>query len=152
MIIDLIKLRSRGKESEDFTFTYTPEDNLSDLPDAVFTAPVTVEAHVEVYPDEVYINGSVRFEVSASCSRCLKPTVFCKVVEFDERFLPLSRANEADDCNVYYKNERIDLTGFVKELIVLNMPLTVLCDENCKGLCPVCGQDLNNGDCGHRSE
>lgn len=149
MIIDVFKLRTKGKDEESFTLSYTPDKSLLTVLDAAFSKPAEVKTLVEVYPDEVYCSGTVTYQVTSPCSRCLTPTVVTRTVEFDERFLPESRKDEEDDEALIYKRDKIDLTKFIDELIMTDMPYTFLCKDDCKGLCPVCGQDLNEKDCGH---
>jgi uncharacterized protein len=48
---------------------------------------------------------------------------------------------------MYFKGEEINLHQGIQEQVVMAFPLQPLCDENCKGLCPQCGSDLNRGDC-----
>lgn len=55
-----------------------------------------------------------------------------------------------EDTNIHYLSpdqDKIDLSEDVKELTLLALPMKHLCDENCKGLCPKCGKDLNEGPC-----
>ncbi len=152
MIIDVSKLRLKGKDEESFTFSYLPNQSLLSIPSAEFSAPATIDALVEVYPDEVYVSGTLTYEITAPCSRCLKVSKVTKAVKFDERFLPDNRAEEEEDSALVYSRDKIDLTPFINELILTDLPLSLLCKEDCKGLCPVCGQDLNTGDCGHHIE
>jgi uncharacterized protein len=46
----------------------------------------------------------------------------------------------------------IDLTPIIRDYAVLDIPISQVCKPDCKGLCPVCGANLNEGDCGHRQE
>jgi uncharacterized protein len=48
-----------------------------------------------------------------------------------------------------FDGKTIDLDPIVREQVLLALPVTVLCRDDCKGLCPTCGQDLNERDCGH---
>jgi uncharacterized protein len=48
-----------------------------------------------------------------------------------------------------FDGKTIDLDPIVREQVLLALPVSVLCREDCKGLCSVCGQDLNESDCGH---
>jgi uncharacterized protein len=63
---------------------------------------------------------------------------------------------ETDQSDLYIGNysvdETIDVGTVIREDIVLNRPMQVLCEPNCEGLCPECGQNLNEGDCGHDQE
>lgn len=152
MIIDVSKLRLKGKDEESFKFSFEPDRSLTTIPSAEFSAPATIDAFVEVYPDEVYVSGTLTYEIAAPCSRCLKVSKCVRTVKFDERFLPDDRSEEEEDSALVYSRDKIDLTPFINELILTDLPLSLLCKEDCKGLCPVCGQDLNTGDCGHHIE
>ena len=96
----------------------------------------------------------VQFEcvLSAECSRCL-----------DKVSLPYDLHTELDlvlddgggACTVdddeklsYVEGFELDIDGFIKEELMLGLPLQVLCSDDCRGLCPVCGNNLNKGECG----
>lgn len=149
MIIDIKDLRLKGKTEQDFEFLHTPPVTALDIPDSSFTGDAKVKCLVEIYKDEVFISGTVSFSITAPCSRCLEPAKMDKVIEFDERFLPSSRALEAEDDKLVYQRERIDLSQFIDELILTDMPLALLCKDDCLGLCPECGCNLNVSNCGH---
>jgi len=88
------------------------------------------------------IAGDMALE--ASCDRCGAPLEVS--VELDEPFIlfPAS-AGEAD---YVYGDEAIELDPFIHEAIVLNIPPKILCSEDCRGLCPTCGRNLNDAACG----
>ncbi len=152
MIIDVLKLRQKGKKEENIEFLFDISPDLLQIPSAVFSTQGKICALVEVYDNEVYVSGTLTYQVTAPCSRCLKQTVITQTVEFDERFLPESRMDEEEDLALIYKRDKIDLTDYINELILTDLPISVLCKEDCKGLCPQCGMDLNTGDCGHHIE
>ena len=144
MIIDLIDLRRRGAQKSPFSFTFDPDQRLMSLPDGAFER-ATIEGEVEVYDDRAFLAGRLTFGINAKCSRCLKDAHTTITVEFDEEFRPAPC--EETDVNVY-ERDRIDVSAFAEQLILTNMPYTVYCKEDCSGLCPECGKDLNDGDCG----
>jgi len=59
---------------------------------------------------------------------------------------------EEDIYTLYYAIPEIDTIPLIRELVILSLPMKPLCSPDCKGLCPVCGANLNEGDCGHRQE
>lgn len=62
----------------------------------------------------------------------------------------LAASFELDEVDAEpFDGKTIDLDPIVREQVLLALPVTVLCREDCKGLCPTCGQDLNDKDCGH---
>ena len=85
-------------------------------------------------------------ELSAPCARCLAPVKRAFSAEAD---LPVMAPNdETGEDFVAIEEERIDLFQTAVSTLLPNLPFRLLCREDCKGLCPVCGKDLNEGDCG----
>ena len=80
------------------------------------------------------------------CARCSKPMVETLSFSFSERFV--RSVFKTDDDELYpYEGERLDLSEAFFDNLFLEMPMTTVCSESCKGLCPVCGADLNRGQC-----
>lgn len=88
---------------------------------------------------------NVRYETV--CARCLKPLEEDMTLEL--RY-PIAESLENMDNDEYIipVNGLIDLSELVRENIILNLPISHVCSEDCKGLCSKCGADLNLGDCG----
>src|SRR6202022_3877091 len=104
---------------------------------------------------EVELRGELHTRLKAACDRCLKPVMLPIHTEFAERFVPAVswRAEQQhelqeEDLNLaVFDGEAIELDDLVREEILLAVPAHVLCREDCKGLCPVCGIDRNQGGC-----
>lgn len=98
---------------------------------------------------QFYWHGRIAGEVVLPCSRCLVDTTVS--VEDDAHVIfAAAGGEEADDPDVYTFGDRdkeLDLRPAVRELWLLNAPGYALCREDCKGLCPSCGADLNAGPC-----
>ena len=147
MIIDLKSLKQKGLKSKEFTFDYAPPQTLIDLPDGKFDGNAVIKCLVEVYDDEAYVSGNIAYSISTVCSRCLSPTTYVGSIDFDERFISDRSVDKDEDCYTY-ERDRIDLKKAVDELILTDMPYAVYCRDDCSGLCPHCGKNLNDGDCG----
>lgn len=115
-----------------------------------FVADVTRNAK-----DEISIHGQIRGGLQVFCDRCLEPFEFEIEPRFEVYLLPagtISTASEEElareqlDEN-YYRDPRISLADLMSEQIILNVPLKLLCRENCLGLCPTCGTNLNLNPC-----
>ena len=105
-------------------------------------ARITGEAHYD--GEIVSISGRIVGVMAATCSRCLKGYDYSIDVGFDEKF----SKEEQEDEDVYpVINYEIDLKDLVIDQIILSMPLKMLCNENCKGMCPKCGCNLNDKSC-----
>jgi uncharacterized protein len=104
----------------------------------------------------IEVTGSIRTAIRILCARCLKECIVPIASEFQEYFiLPRYAPDEQDkelahgDLDVsFLPEEGIELTDIVEEQIWLNIPMKPLCHESCKGLCTICGADLNSGECG----
>jgi len=97
----------------------------------------------------------VRTRIRMPCSRCLEPVERDLDLEseiiFKEvpRNVPKELNLTEDDLKVIeYEGGQIDMTDRIREAIILEVPIKPLCSESCKGLCPICGRNLNHGDCG----
>jgi uncharacterized protein len=106
--------------------------------------------------DKVKLVGSVTATVEYDCDRCLKPFSTALNQSFDLSYLPAVRPASlleekelgGDDLSTaFYQDEAIDLDDLVREQIELALPMSRLCDQECRGLCPECGANLNEQEC-----
>lgn len=108
----------------------------------------------------ILVTGILRAKVLASCDRCLDDTTLEVAGEVDEYYLfhePDEGVMEEDeeegpDYALVGPNATIDLTDALSSAFVMEIPYVILCKEDCAGLCPVCGENLNHVDCGHAAE
>jgi uncharacterized protein len=143
MVIDVKKLKYSGKDVCSFHFEYDADDSAITLPDAVYSAPVSVTGTLTLGGNAVFVEGEIEYSLNAKCSRCLDDVIFHNIVEFDERY---SEDKTDDDAYLYAKG-LVDLTDMVNEKLLLSFPYSVLCKEGCKGICPGCGVNLNREEC-----
>jgi uncharacterized protein len=109
---------------------------------------------VERSGERVSVRGSVRTQAHVECVRCLREfdlTLEVPMVLYAERTGTTSRAEqdqlERDDYMLFHDGRRLDLRETVRELLLLELPITPLCREDCPGLCPKCGAELSLGPC-----
>lgn len=99
---------------------------------------------------KVSIEGNTKCSVIIPCSRCLTgvevPFSFEFAHEVDFNKTEEERAEELDETN-FISGYNLDVDTLVYEEILLNLPLHVLCNKECKGICKVCGRNLNEGSC-----
>lgn len=119
--------------------------------------PAHAELNLRLYPaeDTVMVQGSVVGQFTVPCSRCLGPCV----VRVDEPNLTLtffpSSTDAADDEELsaddldtsFHDGETVNLAPIVRENMLLAIPISPVCRESCRGLCPGCGADLNETTC-----
>lgn len=150
MIIDVDRLPREGLEiSKDFEFSAVEVVDER----AVFLEPVHAEIFVKKVGEIVFVKGRIKATLSFVCSRCLVPFEFPVDSPFDLAFFPeeLEVAKEeldSEDLDMsFYYDLRIDLKEVVLEQLNLTFPFKPLCSENCRGICPVCGKNINSGEC-----
>jgi len=140
------------KEEEDFSFERSFD--VPTLEGKFAPGEFVIKAHVKKVGTKFYVEISIAGTVRAECHRCLD--------EFDMRL-------EAGVTMIFYRGTRgeiepdkleedyilipdegelhYDIFPRVKEAVVLEIPIKILCSEDCKGLCPVCGANLNHEQC-----
>jgi uncharacterized protein len=150
MIVDIDRLPREGlKIAKTFEFLY--DEILEE--EAVFLQPLHADLSVRKAGEEVYVKGEIKTLLSFVCSRCLIPFEFPVDSHFDLVYIPeeLEMARDeldGDDLNIsFYYSRKIDLREVVLEQLNLTFPVKPLCSVACQGICPVCGKNINSGDC-----
>lgn len=115
---------------------------------------VTVQCTVKRMCENVFIDGNLDTIVFSKCCRCLEVTQIPVTSVFRYTFVPAKDAGEeveelaSEDLEYgHYRDDVIDLDTVIFEQIMLQIPMKVLCNEACKGLCPHCGINLNTARC-----
>jgi uncharacterized protein len=152
-----MRIELESLEGSDGTFaqTYNP-DQLSISDDRVSLArAATVTGRVTRSDRQVVVKGKIRAQVTVECDRCLKFVEVPLETRFNLEYVTpqtyqstqAAELKETDMTLSVFDGESIDLDELVDEQILLALPSRVLCQEDCKGLCPVCGGDRNLADC-----
>jgi uncharacterized protein len=121
--------------------------------DYEFNRPL--EVHVEFYRAQLdlFFDGTLRGTASATCARCLEPLPYELDTDFSIILTPETRLKgeielaAGDLTQSFYSGTEVDLTPLVYEQVLLALPTRPLCAEECRGLCPQCGANLNTGQC-----
>ena len=117
-----------------------------------FTQPVRVEGQVRNRAGAMELNARLDTVLSLTCDRCAKPFQREKTVEY-KTLLAFELANgESDDIVVLNQDGELELDELMREVFLLEMDTKNLCSEDCKGLCPGCGVDLNVEPCRCKKE
>ena len=112
------------------------------------TGQLIVDGKVMNNGQNLSVSGLVRGRGTFSCSRCLEPFSLPLTIPFSEEFKEDAGAQADEDIDVtFFQGDEIDLTETVRESIVLAEPLKPVCAEDCRGLCPHCGINLNKESC-----
>ena len=119
-----------------------------------FPTPVRGTGRFVRTPEGIMAQGHVVAELEFECSRCLKNFPAAVDAAFVEEFRPSVNMvtgeflpPREDEALQIDERHLLDLTETVRQYLVMALPLQPLCQPNCKGLCPLCGADLNLGPC-----
>jgi uncharacterized protein len=116
------------------------------------TGPVTLVRTA----DGILVAAFLETELEVECGRCLDPFLVRVRLEIQEEFHPsvdihtgaqLPVVDTVEDATTIDERHDLDLTEVVRQAIFLAMPMNGLCRADCAGLCPLCGQNLNEGQC-----
>lgn len=151
MVLDLTSLIS-GKVSH-LTFEYELDTASEDTPilppdDVSFAQNVSVRGTLTDTAGYITLEACAELEYTTHCARCLKDISGKFVLNFN-RTVAISGTlqNEDNDSYVIVKNGKLDIDRELVEDLLLEFPSRFLCKEECAGLCPKCGKNLNFGPC-----
>ena len=119
--------------------SYDPAELDMERWDIRLPEPFEVDAFVTKADQEVVVDVDIRCPVHMTCSRCLEE--FNQVVTPEALFTYSAQTTDV-----------VDITEDVRQEILLAFPMIPVCRPDCKGLCSVCGQNLNAGSCPHHPE
>ena len=142
MYIELESVFNNEGESKQFDYNFVIDD------DENIASPVSVQGSVFNKSGIVTLSAKAEYDISTVCALCTAPVrAHCAVPV--EHILLNFIGNEDDyDKYIVVDDMRLELDELVREDVFLAMPSRFLCREDCKGLCSVCGADLNIGSCG----
>lgn len=124
-------------------------DTLNDTVKVI--SPINIDIKIKKTSKGFDLEGKVQTKLILNCSRCLNPyeffidnniNAYYVNKKFEKELTKKEHLSSLENI-IYYESNSIDLTDRIIEAIILAVPEKPLCDENCKGLCPVCGENLN---------
>lgn len=154
MKIDLTNIPSEGKK---INFTHTSDWWKPDFgEDWIIGLESPLSAWIKIYPvgEKIVVEGFLSTKLLLRCDRCLQP--YTKDLSTDFRIYlsmsPFKGESEVelleDDLNLdFIDGKFLESDQVIKEQLILNLPLKSLCAIDCKGLCPICGCNLNMARC-----
>ncbi|HEX9896458.1 MAG TPA: DUF177 domain-containing protein [Dehalococcoidales bacterium] len=117
--------------------------------------PVRGELKLTHINRRILVQGKLTIDVPLVCSRCLKPFICSLPLNIEEEYHPSididtgSKLPSPDESGAFTIDERhiLDLTESIRQYKVMALPMKPLCREECAGICPTCGKNLNEGPC-----
>ena len=149
--IDMFPLLSGGCDTIDIAFEMLPEP----IPEQgiTFSEPCKVTGYVTNRSGYISLHLHTEVSYEAECARCLKPVMRTETVDLEKTVAARDSLEDAgsDEVELDYvliEDGVLDVEAPLTEQLLLALPTKVLCKEDCRGLCPKCGHDRNDGDCG----
>ena len=151
----------------DFAETYAP-GAIELIEDVEQKSPLTAKGHAELLEEhhggkqvvkDIRVIGEFATTVELKCARCLEAVPLELKARFDLLYRPMKTQAQAmagsDEIAIseaeteigFYQGDGLELEDVLKEQVLLSVPSKALCREDCKGLCPQCGQNQNTGSC-----
>ena len=147
-----VDIRQIVAETRTFHFSETAEELDIAITGAKFPFPVEVDFTGTPSGDEIICQIDIKADAEVECSRCL--ALFDMPIDSQLQYVvqmldPVpDTANDDEDFEIIPKAQsELDITQRVRESIILAVPLKPLCSDDCRGLCPMCGADLNEDPC-----
>lgn len=113
--------------------------------------PVRVTGQVENRAGIVRLTAEVAYVLDTACDRCMTPLHRESRLPVEHILVASLNREDAEDL-ILVENDQLDLDELVEADLILSLPMKTLCREDCRGLCPMCGKNLNEGLCGCRTE
>jgi len=158
----LLSVREMELRKVTFDVTYEPEQ--VDLSGTGFrqASPLRIRGVAELSPgtEVITVRGHISGMLEGECHRCLDPAPLAVDGDFELKYrpkwmLPTEPDLELDDEEIqfgFYEGDGIELLDVLTEQVILWLPMHWLCREDCRGLCPVCGENRNRTSCQCQAE
>ena len=146
MIIDINPILKGDKNEIEVEYLLDVKEGI----DAIeFPKPFLVKGLVKDMAGYITLSLEAVVEYTTECARCLEPVNKSRTINFSKTVMTQDPENDSDDNDDYIisNDGYIDADEALTEQILLELPLKHLCKEDCKGLCPKCGTDLNKSTC-----
>jgi uncharacterized protein len=122
-------------------------------------SPLRAEGVAEILlhsGEEVRVHGKVETTLETECDRCLARAAFPVAAKFDLFYKPVDPELSAEEVAIdegeaemgFYELPGLVLEDILREQLLLQLPMQRVCSEICKGICPVCGANRNEVECG----
>ena len=144
--VNVAEIKKRLVGQKTFAFDLTPEELEISSEEMEILGTIRTEGSISNAGDVLLLKATMSAQVRRTCGRCLKEFTAVTKAEVLEKFYPTSAENIEKDAFVY-DSDVINITVPLRESLLLAEPLQALCQEDCKGLCPVCGVNLNEQTC-----
>ena len=146
--------RQPGAAREETRTVPAPDSLRVELAGVPAGAEVDVDLRMEAVHEGVLVTGTASAPVVGECARCLEPVTSEVEANFQElyRYEPSPEEDDDEEDVQLLDGDLLDLEPVLRDAVVLALPLSPLCSDDCAGLCPECGVRLADAGPGHRHD
>ena len=130
---------------------FASEDTGSFLSDVGFPSPMKVNGNITNTAGYMRMTLTMSVDYEARCARCLSPVTGEFTLDLEKTVAPRNLLGDLDEDKLdefaIIEDGFLDIDEQLREQIEMEFPMRFLCREDCKGLCPKCGKNLNEGEC-----
>lgn len=151
--LDISRIRNVPGSHERFHL----ETNAFDFMDDAWTlnGPMVIDVEIHHQGQFLELSGQIQTELKSRCVRCLQPVTLIVHSKLQEQLLYAKDVSlfshlavgEVEEKYFIYDHDTLDITDIIREAVLADLPPKVLCREDCRGLCPRCGKNFNDGHC-----
>ena len=127
------------------------EDTVSFLADVDFPSPMKVSGEITNTAGYMRMTLTMSVDYVAQCARCLAPVTGQFTLDLEKTVAPRNLLGDLDEDKLdefaIIEDGFLDMDEQLREQLEMEFPMRFLCREDCKGLCPKCGKNLNEGEC-----
>lgn len=153
MLLNLLPILNGARDRMEFTRELMVDPDLYPTGELAFSKPVFAQGEIVNLTGCIRLTGRLESQVQCFCARCAKPMV--RDLQSSFRVVLVKQSDEVgedDDETVYLQGVELDVDDLILQQTMLALPMRYLCLEDCKGVCPGCGADLNSEPCRCKNE
>lgn len=153
MLIDVSRNKFDNLLVKHYSFTLNLPQIDVDQEKIIFNEPIKVEADVIFTQEDILVEGEITAKAYVICNCCLEQFTLDIEASLRERFITVAQYNlltekeQEDESLNCYQNGQINLEPIIEQALRLALPMRAVCKEDCRGLCPKCGCNLNLNKC-----
>lgn len=146
MLLSIVKAKAAEGSKVDFSVEVNLDDKFVEDKKYKFLTPALVQGKMVFNVDVLTIDATISFKLLAVCDKCGEEFEKELSFPFNEVFVDSTKSHNEEDY-VILNQTCVDLNKAVEDALLLSMPTKMVCKEDCKGLCSICGKNKNYYEC-----
>ncbi|MDE5700560.1 MAG: DUF177 domain-containing protein [Lachnospiraceae bacterium] len=152
MLVNLTDVFTNEGQVQELDVSYEPDTFTSQLGTFLIREKSPVALRLSnIGQSKALVQGNAKFTFALACDRCLRDVDYTFDLSFDSVVVSPDYTGgtmEDEDSIALMEGYHLNVDELINDELLLNWPMKILCREDCKGICKVCGRNLNDGDCG----